>query len=231
MKIEFLCEDPTICEFWHPVLATDIIPPDIKNLPEPKNKYGNEEIPIENIKTCPPSMDMASSGYIIKNSIEFTLTPSFQNFQQQLSLESARVADNMLVNDKTKKIAALYNYKSCPLKSQSGYYFKYTTEWGVKTPQGYSCLILQPFVLNETRYTVIPSIIDTDVYHKPIPLVGYLNTKDIVRLRPGDPVLQVIPFKRDDWEMIISNEKIIDKGKFYLWNSYKKIFHKVKKFK
>ncbi len=89
---------------------------------------------------------------------------------------------------------------------------------------------MQPTYLNETRFDLLPAIVDTDTYHLPIPVAGYLNVRELVRIEPGTPVLQIIPFKRDDWSMSINNTFPSDKSKFYIWNTYRRLFHKGKNF-
>ena len=59
--------------------------------------------------------------------------------------------------------------------------------------------------------------------------------KDRFTLQPGEPLAQVIPFKREDWEMELEvNENSIKRNsalKFFLSDAYSKIFHRKKKFK
>jgi hypothetical protein len=80
---------------------------------------------------------------------------------------------------------------------------------------------------------MLPSIIDTDRYD-----ANYLNLPGMVlapkvTISPGQPLMQIIPFKREDWEMEIKVDKNMgeDSGlKFYLHNMYKRMFHSKKKF-
>jgi len=56
-----------------------------------------------------------------------------------------------------------------------------------------------------------------------------------VTIAPGTPLMQVIPFKRENWEM----ETEVDEAgkardtslKFFLTNAYARIFHKKKSYK
>jgi hypothetical protein len=89
---------------------------------------------------------------------------------------------------------------------------------------------VQPYYLGEQRFSLLPAIIDTDTYHLPITVAGTLNVKDLVRIEPGTPLLQIIPFKRDDWTMTLNNAFPPDRSKFYVWNTYKRLFHKIKSF-
>jgi hypothetical protein len=78
----------------------------------------------------------------------------------------------------------------------------------------------------------MPAIIDTDKFNQKIPVVGYLTgAKDEVRFYCGDPLVQIIPFKRDNWESEFTADTILNKSKYYLFNAYKKLFHSEKQFK
>ena len=61
------------------------------------------------------------------------------------------------------------------------------------------------------------------------------NPGESVTIAPGTPLMQVIPIKREDWEM----ETIVDEEgkkrdtslKFFLTNAYARIFHRKKVYK
>lgn len=235
MNIEFLCDDKNICEHWPPIMAKDVIPEEILTLPEGKEKYRSDENPTLNIKSCPPAMDFLSAGYIIKSSYCVELQSVIYQFKENIKIKTAKtVFDNPDdQNMFARKSMAVFYDDACPVSNggkKQRVYFKFKTSWGIKTPPGYSCLIMKPYYIAENRYDLLPAIVDTDTYHSPIPVTGYLNVKDLVRIEPGTPLLQVIPFKRDDWNMSIQNSFPPDKSKFYIWNSYKRLFHQIKNF-
>lgn len=234
MNIEFFCQDNNIIDYWPPKPAIECIPENIANLQEPKEKYNNTEKPILNIKACMPAMDYMSAGYILFNSYEIEFESSFHQFKEQLTLKTSQTiiqdSDNSNING--RKSLAVFEESECPISKEGKgkNYFKFKSSWGVRTPAGYSCLIIQPFYLKSKLFQIIPSIVDTDKYHLPIPVSGYLTTKDKIRIEPGTPLLQIIPFKRDEWNMKINNEFPSDKSKFFIWNAYYRLFHAIKKY-
>lgn len=232
MEIEFITSDPTIATYWRPVPAKEKIPEFIKELPDVKDSYDSSEKIIDNIKACLPVMDYISAGYLIPVCVECSLTTIIKNFSEVVSLESARIKDLTNPDIKTSKLAAIFDRNTCPFteKNAPKHFFKYTTDWGIKTPPGYSCLVVQPFFDKNKKFTLIPAIVDTDTYHRPIPISGYLNTKEEVRFRPGDYLVQIIPFKRDDWKMLIKVDSPVNSSKFFIYNVYKRLFHKIKNF-
>jgi hypothetical protein len=58
---------------------------------------------------------------------------------------------------------------------------------------------------------------------------------ETVTIQPGTPLMQVFPFKRENWEMKIevdeSGVKRDTSLKFFLTNAYARIFHRKKKYK
>lgn len=82
--------------------------------------------------------------------------------------------------------------------------------WLAKTEEGYSSLFISPLHSDYSPIKAIPGLIDTDTY----PSDGYLSFfvekgfKGVIK--QGTPMVQVIPFKRDDWESEINKDKDSD---------------------
>ena len=60
---------------------------------------------------------------------------------------------------------------------------------------------------------------------------GFLKDP-VAQLKAGQPLMQVIPFKRDEWKSSSRYEKPSRSSKLnlYLHNMYKRAFHQKKKF-
>ena len=78
-------------------------------------------------------------------------------------------------------------------------YFKLQVPWQIVTPKGYSCLFIQPFYHFQENFTVLPAIIDTDTSDMINQNLPCVHRKHEFNILPGDPVVQIIPFKRDEW--------------------------------
>ena len=79
---------------------------------------------------------------------------------------------------------------------------KFKNEWITVTPPGYSCLFIAPLNRKEDRFELLSGVVDTDTYNNTINF-PFLNKKWNQRtlIKQGEPMVQVIPFKRDDWKM------------------------------
>jgi hypothetical protein len=83
---------------------------------------------------------------------------------------------------------------------------KWKNFWSIKTPKGYSCLFTAPMHGDESPFTVLPGIVDTDTFIAPVNLPFTLKDPNFNGYIPkGTPMCQVIPFKRDEWEMRIGS--------------------------
>jgi hypothetical protein len=189
--------------------------------------------------------DFLTAGYILRATYEVRVNEKIENFVPKMNIMTASTVRNK-INDSNKtddmqglhpnNAVAIYAESMCPMRSEnkknSGNYFRFNSEWTIQTPPGYSCLVIQPYYLFQNKYSIMPTIIDTDKFNQKIPVVGYLSEVNTeVRFCCGDPLVQIIPFKRDDWESEFTSNTVLDKSKYYLFNAYKKLFHSKKQFK
>jgi hypothetical protein len=74
--------------------------------------------------------------------------------------------------------------------------------WYIETPPGYSCLFASPQLFSGETLPLyaLPGIIETDRYKNLIsfPMIPQLDFPIIIK--EGTPLVQVIPFKRTDWQ-------------------------------
>jgi hypothetical protein len=117
-------------------------------------------------------------------------------------------------------------------------YPKWVNTWAIKTTKGYSCLFISP-LHRETPIIVLPGIVDTDHYTAPVNFPFVLRDPKMTGLIPaGTPIMQVIPIKRDVWEMeigtekdVIEQQKIMSKLRSVFFDSYKRQYRQKKEYK
>jgi hypothetical protein len=166
---------------------------------------GGEKKPADNptetnatIKSCMPVLDVMTSGYLILSAADIFIEKTDQGRYYKwsdydlISLHGQRQVEGY---PKLKKIMGTENVP------------KFTNHWIVQTPKNYSCLFVTPFH-HDLPFTILPGVVDTDTYFAPVNF-PFLPDPDFEGLIPkGTPIAQVIPFKRDNWEM--STEQIED---------------------
>jgi hypothetical protein len=78
----------------------------------------------------------------------------------------------------------------------------------------------------------MPAIIDTDEFDlNNLNFPCYL-TDPVKLIKPGEPLVQVIPFKRDNWKHNLKYQPPTTRSKMnlFLHNMYKRAFHQKKSF-
>lgn len=188
------------------------------NIPE---WYKKLEHTLENktIKGCMPFLDSLTSGYILKIPQDFhvnhnvehktetgeILNDSFQTFG--LHDQSRILSDRYINLNSGIEVHVTKQLKGSPLvqKNKNLPFYKISNPWKIKTPKGYSCLFVPPLNNSDDRFSIIPGIVDTDTFPNEINFPIVLNGDKYPALetiiKKGTPYVQIIPFKRDSWEM------------------------------
>ena len=224
-NVSFFAKDYQIDSFPHPQVASKFIPKYYKSCPQ-QNGDNPEN---STVKRCIPFLDALTKGFIIplwadcrveaKDGIINIQFPSNLKMAESLGHHTIeQIPDHPLSNCKYGKI---------PLK--------FFNPWVIQTPKGYSCLITSPFNHMETKFKILDAIIDTDTYYNMInfPFIWTGGDGDFL-LPKGMPIVQVIPFKREDFKSKVSK---IDEQKLlttqsklgtFLKNKYRRLFwHKM----
>jgi hypothetical protein len=224
-KITFCATDKSMLEVWpHPKPASRFIPEEYKKL----ERFYNGDMHKATLKTCIPFLDSLTMGYIISFDQDYVVDPVENDFTV---LPANREQNDFGFHNQTqlpkewKKVAG----------ENAG---KFHNKWLIKTPPGYSCLFIKPMNRIETRFEIIAGVVDTDTYINTINFPFILHKRDKQFLiKKGEPMVQVIPFKRDSWKMWAGfyMEKLHSKTINMLgseWvDRYKKMFWNKKNFK
>lgn len=233
----------------------DHFPPEpaSKNIPEwykelesyPKGKHpkGNGTPEMITIKRCMPVFDALNSGYIIKSPTDVWVS-------QRPNITTDPVTNEQQVSDKKYPYFEWPSFNTIqfhPVEqapnhpNKNGHeiaYPKWINPWAIKTPSGYSTLFVQPFH-RESVFTILPGVVDTDNYTAPVNFPFVLNDITWEGLIPaGTPIAQVIPFKRETWEMEFGNFEDIENQtkltlllKTKIFDSYKTQFRTLKEYR
>lgn len=177
------------------------------------------------IKRCMPVFDAIVAGYVITlpADVYISIKDGEQHFEwSALSLIQWHPIEQAPNHPEKKPYA----------------YPKWMNNWAIKTPKGYSTLFVQP-MHRESVFTILPGIVDTDQYTAPINFPFVINDPKFEGLIPkGTPIAQVIPFKRDSWQMVMGNEedikqqaKVTNQLSTKFFDRYKNMFRSSKEYK
>ena len=189
-KIKFCAVDADMLGIWpHPKPANHFIPEEYKKLE--RHMHGN--LLHSTVKTCMPFLDAMTAGYVIPFDQDYLIDPT----EKEFSVTPA---------NKEKSDVSFHDNIQTPQewhKKIGEYAGKFMNKWLIKTPPGHSCLFMQPMNrLGENRFHIINGIVDTDTYINVInfPFILLKRDKQFL-LRKGEPMVQVLPFKRESWKM------------------------------
>jgi len=152
-------------------------------------------------KKCVPLLDGLSAGYII---------PLWADVMVE--------QDNGFPNIfwKTRQDVFLLHGESpthiIPPPGYQNIVYKYNNCWIPQTPKEYSCLITSPLGHHDLTFKAVPAIVDTDKSTLELVFPMWVKTGFEGIVEKGTPLIQIIPFKRDDWD---STFDYYEDGEYY----------------
>ncbi len=181
--------------------------------PFPKEGTENDYGKIPTWKACPAIMDSFLTGYILKTPCDIKF---FKNNNDIIDVE--------ILDQKYKDFCS----RRPPMpqfKHPEGFYedhFAWYPDWGFELPEGYSALFMTPMNRFDLPFLNTTGVVDNDKVHLLgtfpffIP-IGWEGT-----IPAGTPYMQVLPFKRENWEHEVEfqnqttiYDKMVKNMKFY----------------
>jgi hypothetical protein len=222
-KIQFIASDDHVYEVRErPYPAAKNIPEWWKEIP----KYSNSENVLKldpkatiTVKQCAPVLDMFTSGYIIPLWADILVSQINGEPHVQWAT-SANVLDSW-----DSKQSSLFKQPIGFNKTA----FKYLHGWKIKTPPGWSSMFIHPASYQDLPIRAIPGIVDTDILDSLINCPFFIKDGFEGVIKKGTPMVQVIPFKRENWISEFSKQESIksffDAEKIFLklYGSYSSI--------
>ena len=148
-----------------------------------RNKISNATF-----KKCVPLLDGMSAGYIVP-------------LWADVEIVSGHVPNlHWKTNRDVFRMHGKNTNEMTPPPGYNSQVYKYSNCWIPQTPKGYSCLITSPFGYNDLAFKAIPAIVDTDRSTLELVFPMWIKKDFNGIVEKGTPLIQIIPFKRDDWE-------------------------------
>lgn len=208
-KVELSVPPPKPAKLSIPQWFKDVPAINEKNLKVDHNGTANV-----NVKNCMPFLDVFTSGYIQETWTDIYIDKDEDGYviYNQSGISGPEIMKN---RDKSDLPANdfFYNFE-----------FIWSQLWIPKLDDGYSCLFINPVNRIELPFYTISAIVDSDkMNYSGGGNIPFYIKKDFVGLIPaGTPMYQMIPFKRESWEM--STEEYNDDKSFKGLNDLRKKF-------
>ena len=147
---------------------------------------------LPSFKACPALLDIFTSGYLYVTpcDLKFSLKDGVPFVETQKGFE-----DFCSERPEMKEFKEPYGHHKK--------HFHWYPNWAPSLPEGYSALYISPLNRFDLPFTTVAGIIDNDRMDTP-GLMPFFLKKDFEGIIPaGTPYIQIIPFKREDWQMEI----------------------------
>lgn len=179
---------------------------------------------ISGLKKCVPFLDSMLSGYMLVTPFDIFIS---KNEDGTLNI---RWNSQDALADFVSERKGLIGSK---MPRPAGHYpnhLAFRGFWGMKTPKGWSMLVVHPLNRHDLPWTITSGIMDSDKYSTSGNIPFFIREDFIGMVPAGTPFAQLIPIKRASWRSINN-----DKGIQYLEDlqgamvrkfnkSYKKFF-------
>ena len=235
-KITFKAQDRHLYGSSPPVPASKAIPGWFKKLtngidPQTRNL---------SLKGCMPFLDAMKSGYVIPAPCDLVITGWTEGEENHWK------ADWSVPNEIDGDLIEPHSPEQLgdePMQATGNAIpLKVRNMFTIITPPGYSCLITP--ILNDASLAIrgvhfYSGVVDTDVYEQQINLpfaFTDLSGQDVF-IAKGTPLVQVFPFKRENWVMDVKEHSLEELRNFaqLMYSSfsgvYKRMFHQSKKYR
>jgi hypothetical protein len=201
-NIEFILIDSQYSWVDKPIPAINSLPEWYKKMPafandEPKLRVGNRAT-NQTVKRCVPYMEAMTAGYYITLPTDVLVSKDKEGNSHITWLTQT----DIIVSNDPFQVSNIDVPKEYELLS-----FKFINRFIIKTPPGYSSLLVHPINRVDLPFLSFSGIVDTDTHDVAINF-PFIIRKDFEGvIKKGTPIIQIIPIKRDDWKA--STEKVL----------------------
>lgn len=163
------------------------------------------------VKKCMPMFDILTAGYVIVAPCDIHLDATDpEKLSYSVPISMKQFQSDMFASHAPEQ------YDHYPI-DQSKYHktlLRIMPFWSISTPAGYGTLFAQPFHREDTGLFAMSAIVDTDTFISEGHLSFLVKKGFKGVIKQGTPLVQLIPFKRDDWESEIVNVEESNKKLF-----------------
>lgn len=183
----------------HPELA-------IKNIPDwyrTHQKYTGDGFVLqkngtvnETVKKCMAIFDAMTAGYLLKFPVDIFIDASGKRIVYNQALQEEPGIISMHTPDQVKGL---------PFDREiyMDEVFRVHPQWMIKTEQGHSSMFFHPMFHEDLPFKTISGVIDTDGFISDGAFSILIKKGFKGTIKKGTPLIQVIPFKREEYEIKI----------------------------
>mgnify|MGYP000269913842 CR=1 FL=1 len=159
----------------------------------PENHIGTDGA-IVSTKLCPPYFDAMTAGYMY--CLEDDLYVDLDDDGKPILHWNGPV---MLI-DKRPTVDLAISNEFHPI------HYGWRMNWYYETPPGYSILLTHPMNRMDLPFQTLSGVIESDIWGLPVFTAFFLKRNFRGVIPKGTPLFQMIPFKRENWELEVNTD-------------------------
>ena len=174
----------------------------IKSLPEWYKKHPRYDTEGKSLwRNCVPLFDAMTFGYVLLTPEDITFKKGPDRVHAEIDPESPFLS---FISERESMDA----FKA-PLGYDNNHY-AWLPRWGFELNPGYSAIYTTPFNRFDLPFINTTGIIDNDKMSTPGNMPFFLRDGWTGVIPKGTPFVQVIPFKREEWSLIVAEPNPFD---------------------
>jgi hypothetical protein len=199
--IEFVSIDPAYTYVAKPDNARKFLPDWIKKMKEQTSEGVHPmalERHLDTVRKCVPFLDAMKIGYTIPAPADMYIKVGDYG---KSFIKETRSQINLA--GKTHELLSTHDERQMGTGPFRGPVLKFINPWKINTRKGYSCLFVSPINSGNKYFECFTGVVDTDNYHNivnfPFRILNPDNRSEFeFFIKRGEPIIQVIPFKRTE---------------------------------
>ena len=228
MKIIRFFSKKEYLDFGQPIPIKKILPAWYKDSETTFEDAQGEQ--ISGLKRCVPFMDAMLSGYALVTPVDIFVSKA-EDGTLAIRWNSPEIFQDF-ISERPKALGE-------KMPRPEGHYpnhLAFRGFWGLKTPRGWSSLVVHPLNRHDLPFTITSGIMDSDKYSTSGNIPFFIKENFVGVIPAGTPFAQIIPIKRAKWSSIKNDQGISYledlQGKFVRQpgKSYKKYFWQRKEY-
>ena len=175
--------------------GSEVLPQWYKDLP-PKAFFKDKE--DLTLKKCVPFLDSMMTGYylVTTRDYEFSANEDGTYSFKGESFETGYGPGNFAI-----QMHSIEQVGGMPIPEEySKYLFKWNSPFLIKTPPGHSIIFTHPLNFVDLPFYTLSGQVDTDEFPLSVLFPFIMKNKQSF-IPKGTPIVQIIPFKREDWKL------------------------------
>lgn len=194
--IEFVTHVTEIAEYYPPV-AGHVLPDWYRKARAFRKERRFPKLRLREdalMKACPGIQDYMGLGYTLSMWTDLLITATEEGFGFD--------------SDMPKGLVTTFKpdqWEGCPRGSDHAHVLKINMPWKIRTPRGWSVLLLEPWYHKEARWSVFPGLVDSDILGTVTFVAAWhLPVGETTLIRAGTPMLHIVPVRRESLALSVA---------------------------